>query len=142
MRRLFCRLKSGESGQSVVEFALVLPIFLLLVMGLIQFGAIFNGQITVTSAAREGARLGVVGTPNPEVRDRLIEHTAALFLQPLTPSDIMISPTEQEFRVVGQELTVRVSGTVPIIVPGFNLFLGNSYPVSGEAVMRIETLPQ
>jgi Flp pilus assembly protein TadG len=47
----------GEEGQSLVEFALVLPLLLLLLLGIIQFGAVFNALITINAAAREGARL-------------------------------------------------------------------------------------
>ncbi|CAN5623574.1 hypothetical protein BH20CHL7_BH20CHL7_00540 [soil metagenome] len=49
-----------EAGQSLVEFALVLmPLFLIL-LGIIQFGFIFNAYVTMTNAAREGARQGTV----------------------------------------------------------------------------------
>ncbi len=47
----------SETGQSVVEFALVLPVLLLILLGIIQFGAVFNSLITLNAAAREGARL-------------------------------------------------------------------------------------
>jgi Flp pilus assembly protein TadG len=47
----------GEAGQSVLEFALVLPLLLLLLFGIVQFGAVFNSLITLNAAAREGARL-------------------------------------------------------------------------------------
>jgi Flp pilus assembly protein TadG len=54
------RRKDGSSGQSLVEFALVLiPLFLIL-LGIIQFGFIFNTYVTMTSAAREGARSGTI----------------------------------------------------------------------------------
>jgi len=46
-----------------VEFALVLPIFLLLVIGVIEFGRAWNLQQTITDAAREGARRAVVFDP-------------------------------------------------------------------------------
>ncbi|MGH2477833.1 MAG: TadE/TadG family type IV pilus assembly protein [Candidatus Limnocylindrales bacterium] len=49
-----------ESGQSLVEFALVmLPLFVIL-LGIIQFGFVFNAYVTITNASREGARLGTV----------------------------------------------------------------------------------
>ena len=47
-------------GQSLVEFALVmLPLFVIL-LGIIQFGFVFNAYVTMTNASREGARLGSV----------------------------------------------------------------------------------
>ncbi len=50
-------LRRSEAGQSLVEFALVLPVLLLILLGIIQFGAVFNSLITLNAAAREGARL-------------------------------------------------------------------------------------
>jgi Flp pilus assembly protein TadG len=47
---------SDESGASAVEFALILPLFLLLVFGMIDFGRAYNMQMTLTDAAREGVR--------------------------------------------------------------------------------------
>ncbi len=47
-------------GQSLVEFSLVLGPLLLLILGVIQFGLIFNAYVTVTNAAREGARTGTI----------------------------------------------------------------------------------
>ena len=57
MRR---RRRHPETGQSLVEFALVLmPLFVIL-LGIIQFGFIFNAYVTITNATREGARNGTV----------------------------------------------------------------------------------
>ena len=54
------QLAPGESGQSLVEFSLVLmPLFLIL-LGIIQFGFIFNTYVTMTNASRDAARLGTV----------------------------------------------------------------------------------
>jgi Flp pilus assembly protein TadG len=52
--------RRGEEGQGLVEFALVLTPLLLLLLGIVQFGFIFNAYITVTSAAREAARSGTI----------------------------------------------------------------------------------
>ena len=63
----FKRLKrgttKGEKGQSLAEFVLVLPIFLILVFAIIDFGLGFHAWLTVTNSAREGARLGAVRAP-------------------------------------------------------------------------------
>ena len=51
-----------ERGQSVVEFALILPVLFTLAMILFDFGRVVSTQNEITNAAREGARLGSVGT--------------------------------------------------------------------------------
>jgi Flp pilus assembly protein TadG len=53
-----------DRGATAVEFALLLPVLLLLVFGLIDFGRALNAQITLTQAAREGARLAALGQSN------------------------------------------------------------------------------
>jgi Flp pilus assembly protein TadG len=51
---------NDERGQSLVEFSLILmPLFLVL-LGIIQFGFIFNTYVTMTNAARDAARLGTI----------------------------------------------------------------------------------
>ncbi len=51
---------AGPRGQSLVEFSLVLTPLFLVLLGIIQFGFIFNSYVTMTNAAREGARSGSV----------------------------------------------------------------------------------
>jgi Flp pilus assembly protein TadG len=59
-RRARRRRNVPENGQSLVEFSLILmPLFLIL-LGIIQFGFIFNSYVTMTNAARDAARLGTV----------------------------------------------------------------------------------
>jgi Flp pilus assembly protein TadG len=59
---------SADRGATVVEFALLLPLLLLIVLGIIDFGRILNAQVTLTQAAREGARLVALGQPNVQSR--------------------------------------------------------------------------
>jgi hypothetical protein len=47
--------RSADAGQSLVEFALVIPIFITLLMGVIEFGFLYNNLLTVQFAARQGA---------------------------------------------------------------------------------------
>lgn len=58
-------LRASVRGQAMVEFAAVLLPVLLLVVGIIQFGLLFGANITLTNAAREGARAGTVQVYNP-----------------------------------------------------------------------------
>jgi Flp pilus assembly protein TadG len=57
--RLRTRLRN-EDGQAIVEFALVLPLLMGLLLGIVQFGIIFNNYETITDAARVGARQAIV----------------------------------------------------------------------------------
>ncbi|MEN3312312.1 MAG: hypothetical protein V7645_1641 [Actinomycetota bacterium] len=50
----------NERGQTMVEFAFVLPVMLVLLFGIIQFGIIFNNYVTLTDAARAASRKGAV----------------------------------------------------------------------------------
>ncbi len=122
----------------MVEFALLLPVLLLILMGIIQFGIIFNGQVTVTSAAREGARLAVVGADDEQVKDRVEEAAVALLLNIDRDDDIEINRA-----VDGDEgkLSVKVDGEVDIIVPLLGMFTGESFVLSSESVMRVEVKP-
>ena len=60
MRRIVNRNPRDESGAALVEFALVLPLLLLLLFGLLDFGKAFNYWIDETHLANEGARWAVV----------------------------------------------------------------------------------
>jgi Flp pilus assembly protein TadG len=53
-----------DRGAAAVEFALLLPVVLLIVFGIIDFGRALNAQITITQAAREGARLDALNQAN------------------------------------------------------------------------------
>ncbi|HKY59441.1 MAG TPA: TadE/TadG family type IV pilus assembly protein [Gemmatimonadota bacterium] len=50
----------GERGQSLVEFAIALPVLLAIVIGIFEFGMAWNQRQVITNAAREGARVGVL----------------------------------------------------------------------------------
>ena len=67
-RRLSTR--RHRAGQALVEFALVIPVFLLLLVGLFDLGRAVFAYNTLTNAAREGARLAIVNQDEPSI----IEH--------------------------------------------------------------------
>jgi Flp pilus assembly protein TadG len=56
------RLRRSESGAELIEFALTLPLLLLVVLGIIEFGFVFQQYEVVTNAAREGARMASLNT--------------------------------------------------------------------------------
>ncbi len=60
--RFVRRFLRAESGAELIEFSLTLPLLLLLVLGMIEFGFLFREYEIVTNAAREGARIAVLPT--------------------------------------------------------------------------------
>jgi Flp pilus assembly protein TadG len=69
---------SGESGAELIEFAFVLPLMLLVVLGIIDFGFLFQRYEVITNAAREGARVAVLpGYADADVVARVDQYLAA-----------------------------------------------------------------
>ncbi len=89
--RLRSRRVVADRGAAVVEFVLVLPLLLLLIVGMVQFGRIYSMQIQLTGAANDGARyLSVNPTDTTGARTRT--QNAALNLG-LTSGEIAIATT-------------------------------------------------
>jgi Flp pilus assembly protein TadG len=60
--------RGGQRGQALVEFALVLPLLLIVLFIAVDFGVGLTRWIAITNAAREGARLGAVGADEAAIR--------------------------------------------------------------------------
>jgi Flp pilus assembly protein TadG len=76
-----------QRGQAMVELAMVLPVFLILVLGIIDFGWALRNYVMVTNSAREGARLGVTGAEGPSIVERTVNTSAGL----LKPADVAVT---------------------------------------------------
>ena len=115
----------NEKGASAVEFALVLPIFIMLVFGIFQFGIAFNNWIAITHAAREGARLAVVGQYDEQ---RVRDSAPSVAIESISVSG--------QDGAVGDPVTVIVAGNVLNI----NIPFAGNWPVTlrSTAVMRLE----
>lgn len=117
-------------GQAMVEFALVLPILLLLLFGMIEFGRVFHEYLVVTHAAREGARVATLGGTDAEIL------TSVNIAADSVPATVIVPLGT---RVRGSQVTVTVTSQVPIITPLFStIFPQNPFPVSGTSIMRVE----
>lgn len=132
MRKLRALLKRRR-GQAMVEFALVLPIFVLLVFGIMEFGLMFHQYMVVTAASREGARTAAVGGTDAEIR------TAALTAAAGVDKGFLTTSVAPATRVKGAPVTVTVTNQVPISTPLIAaIFPVNPVPVSGTTIMRVE----
>lgn len=96
-------LNNNQAGASVLEFALVLPLLLLLLFGIIEFGIILFDQAMLTNACREGARAGIVSsTPRVaeaeirEITKSYCEIHLITFASPPTPPTVYVNPTDPD----------------------------------------------
>lgn len=72
--------RCGGRGQALVEFALVMPIFILLLVAIFDLGRAVFAYNTLTNAAREGARMAIVNQYKPSIIDRAKQQTAIVEL--------------------------------------------------------------
>jgi Flp pilus assembly protein TadG len=109
---------AGDRGAAAVEFALLLPLLLLILFGLIDFGRALNAQITLTQAAREGARLASLGNyTSAQICTRVV--TAATSLS-LTCTNVTVTncPSSSSSTGVGTgDGVVQVSYPFTFVTP-------------------------
>lgn len=125
-----------EKGQAMVELALVVPILLLLIFGVIEYGRIYGAYLAVTNGSREGARVATVGATDLGITDEVKARTEAMKLDS-TKLTVTITPTEGN-RARGASVSVEVTYPVPMYDPFFTTLFGSSYTVKGKTVMRVE----
>lgn len=125
------RIARSQKAQATAEFALVLPLLLLLFLLFAQAVTVMRAQIAVTAAAREAARKGVE-TGNPV----LIEGAALKAAAGLDPEKIRVAVSSGPRRR-GEWVRVEVEYDVPITIPAAGRFFP-AVTVSGRAEMRIE----
>lgn len=120
----------GEEGAAAVEMALVLPLLLLLLFGIIDFGRALNAQITVTEAAREGARAAALGLDG---RARVTSAAGTV-----TVDSLQITPCAGD---LSADAVVRVTHAFRPVTPVGSLmsFFGGrsdgSFPIVARGVM-------
>lgn len=117
----------------MVEFALVVPLLLLLVMGIVDFGRAYHVQTSVSNAAREGVR--VMALTNDAPRARIAAQKAATTLSPLlTDSQITFSPAAC---TTGAQMTTTIKYTTTYItaLPGM-IGVGDTITLTGKGTMR------
>ena len=124
-----------------MEFALVLPLFLVIVLATVDFGWALRAYITLTNSAREGARVGVIATNvDATIRSTTISSSGGLMPDVDTSENyITISPTPS--RTSGGSVTVGVHYTYHYITPFgslLNLLTGSALAISTSTTMRVE----
>lgn len=133
----------SERGIVAVEFALLLPVFLMILFGILEFGRMMYGREIVTNAAREGARAGIVARAPATTKPSGATITA-IANNYLTGTGI--SPASVTFTPVGAQsaypaaLTVSVVYRYSFLVPYLPAVIGIPNPliINTQVVMTHE----
>lgn len=132
------KLYREQHGQALVEMALVLPLFFLLLFGVIEMGRIGHAYITVSNAAREGARLATIGEEeDSKIREAVLNAAPGLNLSALT---VEITPNQlnRQSSFSGQPVSVQVTYPVQLIIPVISNVIPNPVVVKSTLTMRLE----
>jgi Flp pilus assembly protein TadG len=139
-------LQHRQSAVTVVTFALIAPVFLLIVFGTMEVGRVLNAWLIITNEAREAARYGAVtfdagADPSAElaaertaVRAYLAQRLQGVLDQRyLSPQPDVTLTTEARPR-----LQVTIYYRVPLVIPVVSNVLPNPFPVAARSAMRGE----
>jgi hypothetical protein len=153
--RLTEKIRSSK-GATAVEFALILPVLLLILFGIIEFGLLLYNKAVITNASREGARAGIVyayredpgnpGTPDlrissDDIRGFISVYTANHLVN-FCPDDedvaVTIEPENPVKLPSGDYLRVTVNYDYCfLLIPALSSMM-NNLTISGTTVMRAE----
>ncbi|MBF8983819.1 pilus assembly protein [Lutibacter sp. B2] len=124
----------SEQGQSVIEFALILPILLLLICGIFDFSRVLYTYMNLHIITQESVRLGALGDDDLSISQFAIEK---LHIGDSNLLEIEIAPTESD-RKSGDYMTVTLKYPVTYVTPFISLIFPSPYNVITDSTIRIE----
>ncbi|MEH7225121.1 TadE/TadG family type IV pilus assembly protein [Bacillus sp. JJ1566] len=129
----------SQKGQSLVETALILPILLMLIFGITDFGRIFHAYLTLDHAGREAARVATVGSNLGTIHTKITDATDSLgssvgkkvFFGASIVTDTTATPTS------GDEVKIELTYKVDFLTPIIGQIIGE-FDLKDTTVMRVE----
>ncbi|MGJ7919181.1 TadE/TadG family type IV pilus assembly protein [Neobacillus sp. LXY-4] len=122
----------SEKGQSLVEFALVLPVLLLLLFGIVDFGRIFHAYLTIDQAGREAARVASIGNDDGVIKNTAINYGESINLQ---GSQVTINPPST--RASGDEVEITIIYPIDFLTPVIGDIV-SPLTLTDKTTMRVE----
>jgi Flp pilus assembly protein TadG len=122
-------------GNAVVEMALILPILMILMFGITEFGRAWMTVNVLTTAAREGARLAVVTTPDVpavQARAKAVCNAAAIH------NNVVVTCVGPDRNDPERKVTVTVSADFQVVTGKVLDTFRGTIPLSAQCAMRSE----
>ena len=135
------RRRARSRGQALVEFALIVPAFTLIAFGIFDFGLAFDSSMTISNAAREGARYGATYPDTTAITNRVKTVAGRLNDSHLTvtvsckTSTGAACPGGMAGATSGTTVVVSVSYSYSMLTP---IVFGTTIPLNSTAQMRVE----
>lgn len=129
-----------ENGQAAVEFALVLPVLLIILCGIIDFGWLFYNKLALSNTCREGARFAVVNTgadfSNSKIRAKINDVIPGSLDDDLDIDIVYSVPLEP----LTGDVTITLTTEMPILTPVMGIFYSNQeVPLQTSVTMKVES---
>ena len=126
-------LRKSQVGQAMVEMALVLPILVILISGILDFGWLCYNKVALNNAAREGARYAVIHyAPASSWAADTIDIMQSSYVGVTGASATVIDPYDSQIKAV-------MSANVPVLTGVGSTILGTKFvDMTGECIMRLE----
>jgi Flp pilus assembly protein TadG len=122
----------NEQGQTMTEFALVLPLLALILFAVIQFGIVFNNYVTLTDATRAGARRAAVSRQDPN-RNSTVIAAVRSSASDLDSSKLSVPPPSSSW-AAGTDVTVTATYPYSISLLGMVVKSGQLKSTTTERV--------
>lgn len=126
-----------DRGSAVAEFVLVLPIMMVLLFGIMEFGLVLNAQLVLDATARDAARRSAIeGGATRKVYERIEQQLMVGGIKP-EEVDVYISPWTAPY---GHTIRVRLTYEYPLMIPTIRAIVGKSVTLKSEVITRSEKL--
>ncbi|MFD4703908.1 TadE/TadG family type IV pilus assembly protein [Gottfriedia sp. NPDC058432] len=124
----------SEKGQSLVEFALVLPLLVMLLLGIVDFGRIFHVYLTLDHAGREAARTASIGKDDDTIRSVAVTDATSI---KLTKENVKIDFDPSNTRTSGSKVKITITYPVSFLTPVISQIVGD-LTLKSTTIMRLE----
>lgn len=139
MLKFIRELKKNQSGQAMVELAITLPVLLLILCGIIDFGWILSNQLTLSYCSREGARYGIVHSRDANAVQIITNRVLSVAPEYIrNKMSVIVTFSNSGTNQLG-DITVETRAGIVALTPVTGVFVqGESVQLSSQCVMKVE----
>lgn len=133
LKRLIKKLRRSEKGQAMVEMALILPILILIIGGIVDFGWLFYNKLALNNAAREGARYAAIHYHlSTDWNAQAVQLMQNVYVGTNFSQAIV-------YDAASAQIQAQISANVPVLTGITSTILGrDTIEMTGTCVMRLE----